>query len=158
MYMGIIKMPELRSYWSRNIFFKNAFVPNHFSRNRFELILRCLHFADNSKEMFVDSNVGAAENTNDVSDIQASVGVTDDRLYKIRSLSDLLIQKFTNVYKPGPVLTVDESLIPFKGRLIFRQYMKSKTHRYGIKMFKLCSGSGYTDNLTIYLGKMKDKR
>lgn len=53
-------------------------------------------------------------------------------------------------------LCVYESLIPFRERLIMRQYIKQKRHKYGIKIFKLCTGSGYTVRLKIYAGKNLD--
>jgi len=51
---------------------------------------------------------------------------------------------------------VDESLIPFRGRIIFKQYIKQKQHKYGIKIFKLCSAPGYTITFQIYCGKKTD--
>lgn len=53
-------------------------------------------------------------------------------------------------------MCVDESLIPFRGRVIFRQYNKSKQHKYGIKLFKLCSNPGYTVKVQVYAGKNYD--
>jgi len=41
--------------------------------------------------------------------------------------------------------------------IIFRQYLKQKRHRYGIKVFKLCGGAGYTYSFQIYTGKEKNK-
>ncbi|KAJ8893152.1 hypothetical protein PR048_005735 [Dryococelus australis] len=41
----------------------------------------------------------------------------------------------------------------FRGRLLFRQYIKGKYHNYGVKMFKLCAGSGYTRRLQVFAGK-----
>ena len=40
-----------------------------------------------------------------------------------------------------------------KGRLTFRQYIPNKTHRYGVKLFKLCSLAGYTWSVKVYSGK-----
>ncbi|CAH2013256.1 unnamed protein product [Acanthoscelides obtectus] len=54
---------------------------------------------------------------------------------------------------PGRVLVIDESMVLFRGRLRFRQYIPNKTHRYGVKLYKLCTSSGYTYNLKIYTGK-----
>ncbi|CAH1973228.1 unnamed protein product [Acanthoscelides obtectus] len=51
------------------------------------------------------------------------------------------------------VLVIDESMVPFRGRLSFRQYVPNKTHRYGVKLYKLCTSSGYTYNLKVYTGK-----
>lgn len=53
-------------------------------------------------------------------------------------------------------MCVDESMIPFRGRLSFRQYNKSKRHKYGIKLFKVCTNPGYRIKVQIYSGKNFD--
>lgn len=45
------------------------------------------------------------------------------------------------------------SVIPFVGKLSFCQYIKNKWHRYGIKIFKLCTNNEYTMGLKIYAGQ-----
>lgn len=61
-------------------------------------------------------------------------------------------------FTPDECLCVDESMIPFRGRIIFRQYNKSKRHKYGIKLFKLCTTPGYTTKLEVYGGKTLDSQ
>jgi len=39
--------------------------------------------------------------------------------------------------------------------LNFRQYTKGKSHKYGIKLFKLCDPDGYTYNVLVYSGKQE---
>lgn len=51
---------------------------------------------------------------------------------------------------------MNESQVPFRGRIIFRQYNKSKRHKYGMKLFKLCTVPGYTCKLNLYSGKNID--
>ena len=46
-----------------------------------------------------------------------------DRLFKVHKLLDLITPKFEQEYIPHKV-TIDEMMIPFKGRLSFKQYMK----------------------------------
>ncbi|GFN88544.1 PiggyBac transposable element-derived protein 4 [Plakobranchus ocellatus] len=41
-------------------------------------------------------------------------------------------------YVPGPVLTVDEQLMPWRGRCAFLQDLPSKPDKYGIKIFWIC--------------------
>jgi hypothetical protein len=48
---------------------------------------------------------------------------------------------------------IDESVVPFIGRLVFRQYIKNKSHRYGIKIFKLCAKDYYILQYNVYAGK-----
>ncbi|KAG5864073.1 hypothetical protein JTB14_033907 [Gonioctena quinquepunctata] len=46
-------------------------------------------------------------------------------------------------------------MIPWRGRLSFRQYIPSKRYRYGVKIYKLCTDKGYTWNLSVYVGNDK---
>lgn len=55
---------------------------------------------------------------------------------------------------PGKCLTVDEQLVPFRGRCPFKQYIPSKPDKYGMKLFWVCdSATGYPLNAIPYLGK-----
>lgn len=78
---------------------------------------------------------------------------TNDRTFKIRELMNLLNESFSTQTKPPRNVCIDETLIPFRGRTILRQYNKSKRHRYGLKLYKLCSGLGYTHKVLLYSGK-----
>ena len=51
---------------------------------------------------------------------------------------------FSKFYNPAENLAVDEVIVPFKGRVIFKQYIPKKRKCFGIKMFKLCDSNGYT--------------
>ena len=53
----------------------------------------------------------------------------------------------------GLVLTIDETTIPGRGRLLFKQYIPGKAHKYGVKMYKLVATNGYTWNFMIYTGQ-----
>ena len=92
--MGIIQLPNLKDYWSKNSitelpFFRKVFCPS----------------------------------------FQAS-------------------------YTPGQPVAVEKSVISFKGRVGFLQYLKGKPNPWGIKAFVLAdSVSGYMYNLYIYFGR-----
>ncbi|XP_054747936.1 piggyBac transposable element-derived protein 4-like [Anastrepha obliqua] len=58
-----------------------------------------------------------------------------------------------NSIVPGENIVIDETLIPWRGRLSFRQYIPNKAHPYGKKLFKLCATEGFTWALKIYSGK-----
>lgn len=128
-YMGIVKMPKMSCYWSKEKMFQIAIPTETMSRNRFEILLRMVHFADNE------------ENTK------------NDRLHKVQPVLDKIQKNIHSIYEPSETVCVDESLIPFRGRLVMRQYIKNKRHRYGIKLFKLCSSGGFTYSTIIYAGK-----
>ena len=61
----------------------------------------------------------------------------------------------TNTFKFRPYenITVDEQLVPFCGRCSFRQNIKSKPAKYGLKLWLLCdSSTSYVLNAQIYTG------
>jgi hypothetical protein len=60
---------------------------------------------------------------------------------------------FQDNYMPKKEVVVDESLLLYKGRLHFRQYIKSKRARFGVKIFSLCSSDGYMYAFEIYSGQ-----
>ncbi|KAL8581934.1 hypothetical protein ACOMHN_010308 [Nucella lapillus] len=75
-----------------------------------------------------------------------------DRLYKIRPLVKHL-QEFQSVYTPDKYIAIDESLLLWKGQLVFKQYIPLKRARFGIRIIKVCEDSGYTYKFHIYTGK-----
>ena len=135
--MGIVKKPELSDYWSTNALLKGSVFNSVMPRNRYQTILRFLHFADNSQ---FDPN-----------------DPERDRLYKVRPLVDHLVSKFKSTYIPEKEISVDEELLLWKGRLVFKQYIPLKRARFRIKMFSLCENSGYLWNSYVYLGKEPDR-
>ena len=133
--MGLNHKPSLPMYWSVDDFLYTPIFSQIMTRNRFYLILRFLHFNDNEDPLH-DINY---ENR--------------DRLHKLRPLINLFQNRCRTVYNPGKHLSVDESLVLFKGRLKFRQYIKTKRARFGIKLYELCTSDGITLDLLVYCGK-----
>lgn len=69
---------------------------------------------------------------------------------------DTIIVQFKSVYMPKAQVSIDESIIGFKGRLSFVQYMPKKPTKWGIKAWVLTeSETGYVWNMKIYTGKRK---
>lgn len=132
LWMGLVKVNPVANYWSKNTLYNFKLPSTVMSRNRFEILLSNLHFTDNT-----------------------SIS-PKDRQGKIINLMDKLQEKYQKVYTPGENIVIDETLIPWRGRLIFRQYIPSKAHKYGIKMFKLCSSEGFTWASKIYSGKSSE--
>ena len=113
--------------------FANEFWHSVMSRNSFQLLLRFLHFEDN-------------ENPN----------CESTKLYKIERITREIINNFKEAQDFGEDIVIDETMIPFCGQLRFRQYIPRKTHKYGIKLFKLTDPSGYTYNVQVYEGKSQE--
>ena len=128
-YMGIVKMPSIDSYWRTSAMFRNCVAPQTMTRNRFQLLLRMWHFSNNED---------APEN---------------ERTFKIKEFMQLVLSKFIAAKIPDENIVIDESMILFRGRLKFRQYMPGKAHKFGIKLFKICDPKGYTYRIIVYPGK-----
>lgn len=129
-WMGLNPKPRLKDYWSKNFIHKCCiYQQTGMPRSRFEALLANLHFSNN--ELCPEG----------------------DRLFKLSALLDLCNKNFQAAYTPGEYVCIDETMIPFRGRLSFLQYIPGKRHKYGVKMFKLCGQGGYTFNAKIYAGK-----
>ncbi|CAH1982255.1 unnamed protein product [Acanthoscelides obtectus] len=58
-----------------------------------------------------------------------------------------------SAYVPEQNISIDESLIGWKGRLAWKPYIPSKRKQFGMKVFALCeSSSGYMYNFLVYTG------
>uniref|UniRef100_A0A7I4Z0Z9 DDE_Tnp_1_7 domain-containing protein n=1 Tax=Haemonchus contortus TaxID=6289 RepID=A0A7I4Z0Z9_HAECO len=125
--MGLVKMPNLRDYWSSRPCLGGQ-AGKIMRRTRFEELWKYLHLADN------DTFDG-------------------DRLQEIRKFVEMFKKAAAECYSPERELCIDKSLVPFRGRIVFRQYLPAKRHRYGIKTFKLCSKGEYTVRIKIYAGR-----
>ena len=124
-HMGLIKMPSYKHYWKIDKLFRSSIFSSVMSRERFQLIMRFLHFGNNPD--FVG-----------------------DRLGKVRLLIHHLNDTMAELYVPGKDLSVDESMMLFRGRLVFRQYIKNKRHKYGVKYYELCTSDGLILKISIY--------
>lgn len=83
------------------------------SRDRYFEIQRYLHFCDNENSL-------------------------PNKLFKIETILNKLKENFQNQVYPFENLVIDESMVLFKGRLSFKHYIKTKKHRFGIKLYVLC--------------------
>lgn len=102
---------------------------------RYELLTSFFHLADNS--LRVDKGEPGY-----------------DPLFKVRPLLDIVDPTYASVFCPGQKLSVDESMVKFKGRVSFRQYMPAKPVRFGMKQFVVCdSKTGYALKYLTYTGK-----
>lgn len=77
-----------------------------------------------------------------------------DKLAPIRDVWDMFVLQLRKFYIPGSDVTVDEQLVPFRGRCPFRQYIPSKPAKYGIKIWWACDATtSYPLNAAVYLGR-----
>jgi len=76
-----------------------------------------------------------------------------DRLWKLRTVFDILNEAYATPCSPSEHLAVDEVIVKFKGSVIFRQYIPKKRKGFSFKIYKLCYESGYAYNMRLYLDR-----
>ena len=79
---------------------------------------------------------------------------------KIRPVIDHLFEVFQSVYEPRRDVGMDKSLLLWKGRLLFRQFIPLKRARFGIKIYLCCESDGgvkgsggYCYRFKVYAGR-----
>lgn len=130
--MGHVVKGQLKDYWSKDPLLYTPLFSEKLSRNRYLQILRYLHFSDNNE-------------------------VSNHPLKKIKPVIDHLKNKFSNTIIAGKRLCIDESLVLWKGRLKFKQFLPLKRNRFGIKLFKLVDcDTGFLLDFIVYTGSDTD--
>ena len=129
--MGIVHMPRYRMYWATETRF--APVAGVMSRNRFAELQKFIHFNDNL------------------------LVVTDrddplyDRYFKVRPMLTMLRDACLQT-EPEEKMSVDEQMIPYKGKNSLRQYLPKKPKKWGFKAIARCGVSGLTYDFLLYDG------
>lgn len=134
-FMGILILSimnsrkNVRDYWSNRDSLRCKIVAETMSRNEFLKIKRFMKFAKTCEK-----NV-------------------NDEVWRVRTL----IEKFRlNLQQFGYFMSnmsIDESMIEFFGRLSIKQFMPKKPIRFGIKLWSLCTVTGFLLDFQIYCGK-----
>jgi hypothetical protein len=113
-WMGLVRLPDMEDHWSTEAIFKNIKFKEHMSRDRFLQILRHMKFHDSSLKVLT-----SPEN-------------------KLSVLMDAVLQNSKVFYTPSSTLSLDESMVSFKGRHKDKVFMPSKPIRIGFKAFVVC--------------------
>ena len=134
--MGLNKKPLIESYFDST--HPSQYIPwfgDHFSRDRFSLLMKFMHMNNNATQPAPDH--------------------PDYKLHKIKPLVTKLCKTFQRFYVPHQNISIDESMIGYKGKTPhLRQFMPNKRHaRFGIKLWCLCdAASAYTTQFEVYKG------
>lgn len=76
-----------------------------------------------------------------------------DRLYKVQHLIDQFSKKFEENFSPRQNISIDEGIIPWRGRLNFKVYNPSKITKYGLLVKMACDSiTGYILGFKLYSG------
>lgn len=129
-------LSDLREFW--HPLFGNILFRASMSRNRFETLSRHIRFDDSATR---------------------SARRNRDKFAPFREIWDIINTNLLKYYIPGKNLTIDEQLVPFRGRVSFRQYIPSKPDKYGMKIWWICdSVNSYPLKGIPYLGKLGPER
>lgn len=128
---SVVHMPQYRMYWTQSTRFPP--IADVMPRNRFEILKKNFHLNDNNE-------------MKERSDPQY------DRLFKIRPYLTAVRENFLKV-EPEEMNSIDEVLIPTKCKNSLKQYISSKPHKWGIKMFARNGASGIMYDFEVYTGK-----
>lgn len=127
--MNFARKHSVEDYWKKESLVPTPIFGQFMSRNRYSVIMRFLHFSD--------------------SEFTGMKGP----LYKLGNVFKYLCDRFKNVFQPFQKLCIDESLVLFKGRLSFKQYIPNKRNRFGLKLFVLCDcTTGMVLDMILYTG------
>ena len=130
----------MENYWNTRWPFSTNSFRAIMSRDRFLLVMKFLHLADNSR-MVPREQPGHS------------------KIYKVEHVVNTLVNNYKSSYTLNKEISVDQSMISYKGRLSFLQYMPKKPHTWGIKAWVLSeSKSGYTWNFQLYTGKNNTRK
>ena len=129
--MSYIHVPSTRDYWST--VYGNEMIRNTMASKRFEKIRQFLQFNDNTRDLPV-------------------ANPDHDRLHKVRPVIEHLRVKFAQVPFEES-MSVDEQICATKARSVIKQYLPSKPHKWGYKIYVLCGLSGYAYDFEIYTGQ-----
>ena len=128
--MGIKDSASYRDYWSSRPELRYDFSSSLMGVNRFSFLLANIRINDNSL-MRHKNEQGY------------------DKLYKLRPLIDRLNENYKKFYAPTKEQAVDESMVKYKGRVSFKQYMPQKPIKRAYKI--------WVRDFQIYTGRQESK-
>jgi hypothetical protein len=137
--MGIHQLPALSNFWSSDPLLKVDAIADVMTSKNSKKLVENVHCNNNGTKMPRDHS-------------------EYDKLHKLRPIIEKLLQNCKDNYEPSSFLSVDVSMIPFKGRSSMKQYMPMKPVKRGYQVWCLSdSNSGYVIKFDIYTGKCKTK-
>lgn len=126
---------NLEDLWDQSGFGVDIFYST-MSLHRFLFLQRCLRFDDvRSREIRRET----------------------DKLSAFREIFELFLENCSKHYTLAEYTTIDEQLVPFRGRTKLRQYIPSKPAKYGLKIWTICDArTWYTHKMEVYVGNQPD--
>lgn len=122
--MGIVHKSSMEAYWTQDPMLATPFFRELMPYDRFIHIFSILHFSHLDEES------------------------TGDKLVKIRHVFDKINDQFVSALHTGSEVSVDESLVLWRGNHSLRRYIPNKAARFGFKIYCLAdSRTGYVKRM-----------
>uniref|UniRef100_A0A3B3S9X1 PiggyBac transposable element-derived protein domain-containing protein n=1 Tax=Paramormyrops kingsleyae TaxID=1676925 RepID=A0A3B3S9X1_9TELE len=128
--MTVVRMPSYRMYWQTATRYDP--IAKVMGRKRFDL------------RTYIHMN----DNTN----VKQKGEPGYDPLFKVRPVLEKVRANCLKV-EPEENHSIDEQMIPFKGKLGMKQHIKNKPQKWGIKVFTRAGVTGLVYDFEVYTGK-----
>lgn len=125
--MGCLKYPKKEMYWTQK--YRVNIIAETMTKNRFFSLRQHIHLINNL-------------------DIPRN---NCDKFVKVRPIFDIVNNRCQQLPVERNICVV-EQIVPFKGKISIKQYMKGKPNPWGFKIFLLCGESGIVYNMILYQG------
>uniref|UniRef100_A0A8C1TF05 PiggyBac transposable element-derived protein domain-containing protein n=1 Tax=Cyprinus carpio TaxID=7962 RepID=A0A8C1TF05_CYPCA len=129
--MTVVRMPSYRMYWQTATCYDP--IATVMGRKRFDNLRTYIHMNDNTN-------------------VKQKGEPGYDPLFKVRPVLEKVRANFLKV-EPEENHSIDEQMIPFKGKIGMKQYIKNKPHKWGIKVFTRAGVTGLVYDFEVYTGK-----
>ena len=137
-YLGVVKVQNRKVIWKRGGLFEQKWVSSRMSLRRFESLLNAF-------------NCCAPWN---LSDAEMATNMASDAFWQVKDFVQECNERCAYHFKMGRSFSIDEAVIPFKGRHRARCYNPKKPAKYHLKKFSLnCAATGYVYCHYHYGGK-----
>jgi hypothetical protein len=121
-------------YWKESYYFST--IINKLMRwRRYKKLNECFHIGE-------------------CQEVRSPMVIDSNRIIKIEKVLKHFNKRWKECYGHGYLFTIDVCMASFKGRIRFKQYMKLKKKKWGVKFFaKVNSLNGYVYSVIPYTGK-----
>ena len=79
--------------------------------------------------------------------------LTESKTAKVDPIYDEFLKSSQQFGIFDKLLSIDESMVPYRGHFSIKQYIRNKLIRFGYKFWFLCGADGYPYNFELYKGK-----
>ena len=139
-YLGIVKVQNRKLVWRKGGTFEQTWVSSRMSLRRFEALLNAFNCVQHWAPHCSDEEY--AEKT------------ARDPFWQVKDLVTECNARSQHHFKMGRTFSIDEAVIPFKGRHKAKCYNPKKPAKYHLKKFSLnCAKTGYVYAHYHYGGK-----